>query len=73
VVEAISGITTCIAEPTKNEPSPARMIIEASTRSRLTSLNTFTAASALTRSRATMPVRVWPVNLVRAIRIVSGR
>ena len=49
------------------------MIIEASTRSRLTSLNTLTAASAVTRSRATMPVRVWPVNFVRAIRIVSGR
>ena len=73
VVAAIEGMTTCIAEPTKNEPSPARMIIEASTRSRLTSRNTLTAASALTRSLATMPLRVWPVNLVRAIRIVSGR
>ena len=46
-----------MAEPTKNEPSPARMIIAARTRSLDTSRNTRTAASALTRSRATMPVR----------------
>ena len=73
MVAAMAGIDVCMAAPTKKEPSPARTIIAASTRSRDTSRNTRTAASTLTRSRATMPSRVWPVNLVRAIRTVSGR
>ena len=73
VVAAMEGMEVCMAEPTKNAPSPARMIMAASTRSRDTSRNTRTAASTVTRSRAATPSRVWPVNLVRAIRMVSGR
>ena len=73
VVSAMVGITVCMAEPMKNEPSPARMIMTASTRSLLTSRNTFAAASAPTRCRAMTPYRVWPVNLVRAARNVRGR
>jgi hypothetical protein len=67
------GITVCTAAPTKNEPSPARMIMAASTRSLLTSPNTRTAVSAPTRCLATMPYRVWPVTFVRAARSVSGK
>ena len=33
VVLAMEGVEVCMAEPTKNEPSPARMIIAAGTRS----------------------------------------
>lgn len=58
---AIDGMTVCSAEPTKNEPSPARTIIDTMTRSLRTSRNTFSAARAPTRSRATTPPRVWPV------------
>ncbi len=73
VVAAIEGMTVPMAAPTKNAPRPARMIMTASTRSRETSRNTRTAASRVTRSGATTPSRLCPVNLVRAISTVSGR
>ncbi|HWG02197.1 MAG TPA: hypothetical protein VG164_10185 [Trebonia sp.] len=31
MLPAIDGMTVCIAAPTKNDPSPARMIMEIST------------------------------------------